>query len=72
MFQVNYDSAKVEVARRHERLHAAQRSGLAYEPRARRQFALSARLRSWLSRAPRVAAEPAAPATAPSDPCVTC
>lgn len=72
MFQNNYDTARVEVARRHERLHAAQRSGLAYEPRTRRQVALAARLRSWFTRAPRVATEPTTPATAPSDPCVTC
>lgn len=69
MFNVSYESAKHEVARRHERLVEAQRSGLAYEYRPRKpgpfaRFANSVR---------RQKANPVeSPAQAQGEPCVTC
>lgn len=68
MFHVNYEVAKVEVARRHERLHEAQRTGLAYEPRKRRAniWALAT---GWFGRK---SPAPAIPVTTSGDPCLTC
>lgn len=70
MFHINYETAKAEVSRRHERLAAAQRSGLAYERPARSQFAPFARVRSWFARANTPAESPAS--AAPGEPCITC
>jgi hypothetical protein len=69
MFNVSYDYAKQEVARRHERLVAAQRSGAAYEFRPRQPSRLLRAVR-WFQRT-----RPAggtAPAAAQGEPCLEC
>ena len=71
MFHINYETAKAEVARRHERLHSAQRTGLAFEPRSRGQFAFPSRIRSFFAR-PRTQAEASSTAGASGEPCITC
>ncbi len=67
MFNVSYESAKIEVARRHEHLREAQRTGMAFEPRRRRT---PVRLIVRRLFAVRPAATESAPAS--NEPCATC
>jgi hypothetical protein len=69
MFNVSYEYAKQEVARRHERLVEAQRSGTAFESRPRKASYL-ARLGTWF-RSPEVE-RAESPAGAQGEPCATC
>ena len=69
MFNVSYDYAKSEGARRHERLVQAQRSGAAYLPRPARKNLFSRLANRRLFRGNPPATQPA---NAPGEPCVTC
>ena len=69
MFHINYETARAEVARRHERLHAAQRSGIAFEPRKRRANIWTT-VTGWIGR--KSSAPASTPVTTSGDPCLTC
>lgn len=69
MFHINYETAKAEVARRHERLHEAQRTGLAFEPR-RRRASVFAVIAGWFGR--KSPAPASTPVTSSGDPCLNC
>lgn len=73
MFNVHFDYAKMEVARRHEPLVRAQRNGTAFEPRRRRSSWL-VMFRGWFARGDGGSTAMPVPSASAntSEPCVTC